>query len=192
MKAADIACVVLASGLSERFGTTDKLVAKLCGRSVLDHVLDTVTSVGFGKIFVVSQGLSQTGFTSAINGNPENGQGHALRLGLAAARAEGWDSICVVLGDMPLVKRSHIHTLMKELGGGDSVVSILEGQTMPPAIFRGSAITSILAESSASGARTIFHQLKPETVLITAEQALDVDTPADLTRVACIMKARTR
>jgi len=131
-------------------------------------------------------------FTSVINGNPENGQGHALRLGLAAARAEGWDSICVVLGDMPLVKRSHIQTLMEELGEGDSAVSVFENQKMPPAIFRGSAITSILAESSASGARTIFHHLKPETVPITAEQALDVDTPADLARVACIMKARTR
>jgi len=93
MKAADVACLVLASGLSERFGVADKLSETLCGKPVLDHVLDTVMSMGFGENFIVSQGRAHTGFTAIMNKAPENGQGHALRLGLSAAKTAGWESV---------------------------------------------------------------------------------------------------
>ena len=43
-----MACVVLASGLSERFGKTDKLCAELGGRPILSHVLDTAAELQFG------------------------------------------------------------------------------------------------------------------------------------------------
>jgi len=190
MKAADIGCIVLASGLSNRFGPRDKLSADLCGKSVLDHVLETVISVGFGDVFLVTQERTRDGFKQVINDAPESGQGHALRLGLAAAKAAGWKTVCIVLGDMPLVQVTHLQGLIAELGEAHSAVSIFDDQIMPPAIFRGSAITSILADNSSLGARRIFHLLNPVFVPITAEQALDVDTPSDLARVEYIMKVR--
>jgi len=190
MKAADSACVVLASGLSQRFGEADKLEVELCGKPVLDYVLETVSSIGFGENFLVTQGLSRSGYTSTINYNPESGHGHALRLGLKAARAAGWDCICIVLGDMPLVEASYLRGMIKRLGEDQSVVSVLDGQKMPPALFCGMAISMILEDNSTTGARTLFHRLKPVTVAIDAEAALDIDTPADLARVEHIMKAR--
>ena len=113
-----------------------------------------------------------------------------LRLGLGAARAAGWDCIVLVLGDMPLIKVSHLHMMLDKLDTGNSIVSDFKGQKMPPAAFRGSAVSSILSDNSALGARTIFRHLNPVTVSISAEEALDVDTPEDLASVARIMKAR--
>lgn len=191
MKPADVACVVLASGLSQRFGGTDKLQAELCGKAVLDYVLETVTSVGFGENFIVSQKSSPQGFTQVVNNDPESGQGHALRLGLGAAKAAGWDSIAVILGDMPLVEPSHLWQMIEKIGTNHAVASVFGDQKMPPALFRGTAVTEILTDRSSVGARTIFHRLNPVTVPFSAEAALDVDTPEDLARVAAIMKART-
>jgi len=63
VSAGNIACIVLASGLSERFGEPDKLSADLCGKPVLSYVLDTARAVGFGEIFCVSQTQSVDGMT---------------------------------------------------------------------------------------------------------------------------------
>jgi len=190
MRAGETACVVLASGLSQRFGALDKLEAKLSDKSVLGYVLETIEAVGFGEVFVVTQKQSEGRFTLVLNGNPEDGQGHALRLGLATARSAGWETICVVLGDMPLVQTSHLQLLLGKLEGTSALVSECQGQKMPPAIFREEAINLILSDKSQSGARTILGQLKPETVPISEEAALDVDTPEDLIRVRRIMESR--
>jgi len=186
MKSADAACVVLASGLSQRFGETDKLMAELCGKPVLEHVLETVTFAGFGESFLVSQAKTQPGFSSVINTAPESGQGHALRLGIEAARDSGWDSIAIVLGDMPLITVSHLEMLIKELGAAQSVVSVFQGQMMPPAMFKGEAISLILADNSTIGARHLFRRLEPVCVTLKKEEA----TPVDLITVASIMEAR--
>jgi len=50
-----IACIVLASGLSNRFGPTEKLEAILCGKPVLVHVLETAASLDFGQLIQVCQ-----------------------------------------------------------------------------------------------------------------------------------------
>ena len=190
MRAEETACVVLASGLSQRFGALDKLEAKLCDKSVLGHVFETIEAVGFGEIFVLTQKQSEGRFTWVVNSSPEDGQGHALRLGLASARSAGWETICVVLGDMPLVQTSHLQLLLGKLEGKSAVVSACKEQTMPPAIFREEAIDLILSDQSQSGARTILGQLKPVIVPICEEAALDVDTPEDLIRVRRIMESR--
>lgn len=190
MKPDDVACVVLASGKSERFGVLDKLEANLCGKAVLDHVLEMVQSIGFGGLFVVTQDRSSPYFTTIKNHNLEAGQGHALRLGLGAAQNAGWDCIAVVLGDMPLITAFHIEKMLKKLGRNDAVVSILGDIKMPPALFRRSAVSLILEGNSTTGARTIFSQLNSIAAPIHELEALDVDTPEDLIRVEGIMKAR--
>lgn len=190
MSAANIACVVLASGLSERFGAEDKLSADLCGKSVLSHVLKTASEVDFGEVFVVSQGQSALGYIRIENDKPELEQGHALRLGLAEARKSGWESCAIMLGDMPLVKPSYMKKLIKKYNNNQSIVSISESMRMPPAIFNAEAVDVILSQKTITGARGVFDLLQLVTLELDADTALDVDTPADLARVARIMKAR--
>ncbi len=194
MSPSNVACVVLASGLSSRFGAEDKLQADLGGVTVLDAVLSTVRSVGFGQIFLVSQTKYQAvchdGVTWIKNTNPEAGQGHTLRLGLRAARDNGWNDVVVALGDMPLVSFVNFVNLLEESDAKQSVVSICESLRLPPAYFDEDAMDLILADTSNNGARSLFNILEPLTVLIDAEAALDVDTPSDLDRVRKILKNR--
>ncbi len=190
MNAARIACVVLASGLSERFGDADKLSADLCGQPVLSYVLDTANDVGFGEIFCVSRAGEIDGFTSVENEFPEYGQGHALRLGLQAARSAGWNMCVVMLGDMPLVTSSYVKTLIVKNQSDVCVVSVNDSIKMPPAIFGSRAMDIILSQESSAGARELFDLLSPATLQLDADAARDVDTPADLARVAGMMKAR--
>ena len=190
MSAANIACVVLASGLSERFGNADKMAADLCGKPMLSYVLDTARAVGFGEIFCVSQLRTQAGVTSVKNDNPEYGQGHAVRLGMGAARQSGWETCVIMLGDMPLVDCGHVTRLALKIHKNQCVVSESESVRLPPAIFNLSAMDLILSQDSMSGARNLFEHLNPATVSLDPEASLDVDTPADLARVARIMKAR--
>ena len=187
-----IACIVLASGLSNRFGPTEKLEAILCGKPVLVHVLETAASLDFGQVFVVSRRAIPTEHQVIINDEPERGQGHSLRLGVRAAREAGWETICVLLGDMPLVTRHHIGNLIQVCQPRKSVVSDLAGCRMPPAVFEKTALSKILESESGLGARAVFDAFALEHIPIPREQALDVDTSEDFDRVSAIMKTRLR
>ncbi len=194
MTAKDIACVILASGLSRRFGEGDKLAADLCGHSLLSYVLRTAKAVGFGRIFcVVKPGVvtKEAGVTWIENNNSSAGQGHALRLGLRSARDLCWKNCAVMLGDMPLVSVVYLKNMISNYKKKQSVISTTESIRLPPAIFNSEAIDKILSQNSAIGARTIFDQLDFVTLPLNAEAAIDVDTPADLARVENLMKART-
>lgn len=187
----DVACVVLASGLSERFGKSNKLESPLCGKPVLEHVLETVTAVGFGEVFLVSRSSHSGDFVVVKNETPELGQGHALRIGLNAARTKGWHQVSVVLGDMPLVSSVHVKAVVQNLQSSLSVISKSEGRRMPPAAFCATAIDKILGSETKSTARALFDQLNLLTVPMTVEEALDVDTPEDLVTVEAIIRGRS-
>lgn len=49
----DIACIVLAAGKSERFGS-NKLLAELCGKTVLERTLDAIPFEAFKEVRIVS------------------------------------------------------------------------------------------------------------------------------------------
>ena len=185
-----MACVVLASGLSDRFGSADKLSANLCGQSVLSYVLETASAVGFGETFCVSQAGGADGLTWVENKNPKDGQGHALRLGLRAAQKFGWDTCVVMLGDMPLISQSYIEKMIRKNTINQSVISISETIRMPPAVFNRDAIDIILSQNSPGGARSLFDCLNLVTLGLAPGEAQDVDTPEDLARVTHMMNAR--
>ena len=185
-----MACVVLASGLSERFGKTDKLCAELGGRPILSHVLDTAAELQFGELFCVSQTQGKEGVTWVTNENPKYGQGHALRLGLKAVQDSGWSSCILMLGDMPLVSARHLKKMIEKTEIKQMLVSICGTTRMPPALFKRPAIDMVLEESSAIGGQILFERLNPETVQLNPEDALDVDTPEDLVEVARILMSR--
>lgn len=191
MRHRDVACVILASGLSRRFGNADKLSAELCGKPVLSHVLETASRVGFGEIYVVTNRAVTCESIVIANENPEAGQGHALRLGLRAAQKSGWRNCLILLGDMPLVTDLYLKNMILKSNKKQSIVSISESIRMPPVLFLADAMEEILSQSSVQGARNLFDKFDPETVELMAEDALDVDTHEDLARVEQIMKART-
>lgn len=182
--------MVLASGQSKRFGEGDKLAKMLRDKSVLGTVLEVVESVGFGQIYCVSPRPIQQGLTWIENLKPEAGQGHSLRLGVRAAQQDGWKTIAVALGDMPLVTDVNFVKLLRKTSRKQSAISISQGKRLPPACFNEIAVREILTTKSYDGARAVFDRLDLATVPMDAQTLHDVDTPEDLARVRNIMKQR--
>jgi molybdenum cofactor cytidylyltransferase len=109
---ARIAVIVLAAGAARRFGS-QKLLAPLDGRPVLQHVLDALATAGvLGPVVVVGgaaaalrAGIDWRAATLVENPNPARGLASSLHVGWSAALADpGVDAAIVVLGDQPRLR----------------------------------------------------------------------------------------
>lgn len=192
----DIAVILLASGLSKRFGG-DKLLADLCGWPVMKYAVDVISRLSFDAKFAVHNGdksrlriLHDAGFDLIENSNPENGQGSSLALGAALAVSEGYESAVVLLGDMPLITPAHIASLCSRRDESDVIMSECGGVKMPPALFSCKALAALCSAAGNSGASAALKS-QALSVTITMQAALDIDTPADLSKVEAILERDT-
>lgn len=182
------ALIVLASGTSSRFEGGNKLLANLRGRPVAGHVIENLRSVNFDKRFTVVADYAvktlfkSAGYSCVLNPSPENGQGSSLSLGVKAAMSEGYDSACVVLADMPEIKASHILALL----GTNAHICMSEnnGVRMPPAVFRGPALTRLAEAKGDNGAKGEFDMQNVTTITLSDLAACDIDTREDLDKLS--------
>lgn len=100
---------MLAAGAGERFGG-HKLEARLAGRPILQHVLDTLVAAGLDDPIVVlppdsplAAALEWRRAARVVNPEPQRGLASSLQLAWAAALAADPppDAVLVVLGDQP-------------------------------------------------------------------------------------------
>lgn len=110
--------VVLAAGAGTRFGG-GKLLARIGGRPVLQHVLDTLAAAGLSNVVVVL-GDDREAIEAAItwrserrirNPDPGRGLSSSLRIGIEAV-GDSARAVLVVLGDQPLVPAAAIRALV--------------------------------------------------------------------------------
>lgn len=112
--------VVLAAGASTRFGS-NKLLAPLAGRPLLQHALDAVAAAGIADVVVVL-GSEADAVEAAIewrrerrvvNGRPQDGLSSSLRVGLdAALQVPDADAALVVLGDQPQLRPGVVRAVL--------------------------------------------------------------------------------
>jgi molybdenum cofactor cytidylyltransferase len=115
----DIAVLVLAAGLSRRYGEGEKLLAPLAGKPLALHIAETLAAMPFHRKLAVckeagdelGRGLAGLGFQVLVNPEPETGQGHSLALGAKAAI--GSHALVVCLADMPYVTRGDVEALVE-------------------------------------------------------------------------------
>jgi len=185
MRPEDCALVILASGLSERFGTEDKLMAELDEKPILQYVIDAVVSIPFAERYSVISVRSKArrsllgcaGFTLIENPNPKAGQGGSLSLAAKAVLAAGHKSMCLVLGDMPFVSVKHILDIMIGMEDKDRAISYCNNNFMPPAIFTGLALRMLVGIDSRTGAKSLFLSEGFYKHPLSQHAAQDIDTP---------------
>ena len=84
-----IGCLIMAAGNASRFGS-NKLAAKVDGKMLIEHALETVPREEFARVTVVTQYdevlvlARRFGFTVLVNPFPEWGASHTVRLGTEA------------------------------------------------------------------------------------------------------------
>ena len=172
-----LGAVVLASGLSKRFGAQDKLFASLQGVPVLAHVLKTIQGVSLDAFAVVAnaenlasvQDLCGEGAFVAVNKTPEQGMGTAISMGVKALteRDGALDGVLIVLGDMPLITPAtygHLRAVFEaaELGQGNQagghvpiVAPVCDGRRGHPVLFPRACFEALLGVSGPQGAKSV-------------------------------------
>jgi molybdenum cofactor cytidylyltransferase len=182
------AVIVLAAGLSRRFGEADKLMAELAGRPMVAHVLETVRAVEACQRVVVTQagsgilGLAD-GFDVVVNPDPDAGMGLSIGLGVGALRADV-PAVFVVLGDMPFVEASAFAALAAV--EGDIVVPLYDGRQGHPVLFRRMCFEELGRLEGQMGAKRLMESGRYSVVKVEVEGTgglVDLDTPGDFRTV---------
>lgn len=179
-----VAAVVLAAGLSTRFGG-DKLVYPHAGKPLAAHIADTLTAMPLRwRLAIVPPAPSlrrdlfaERGFELVTNPDPRQGMGASLALGAQRAMELGAEALLVCLADMPNVTGAHLTALVAADGDGDAVATGFDNSRGPPVVFSSRLFPELAAISGDRGAK---HLLASAT-LIAAPPGLarDFDTSAD-------------
>lgn len=118
------AAVVLAAGLGTRFGGA-KMLARLEGRPILQHVLDALAAVDPADTIVVlgpnaedlEAAIEWRSSRRIVNPHPERGLAGSLKAGVAAAAATdvqfGIDGILICLGDQPRLRPDVVRAIVE-------------------------------------------------------------------------------
>jgi molybdenum cofactor cytidylyltransferase len=190
--------IVLAAGASSRFGS-QKLLAPLAGRPVLQHVLDALAAAGLGDVVVVlgeaaaaiEAGIAWRDERRVVNPRPQDGLSSSLRTGLdgVAERIPAAEAALIVLGDQPAIRADVVRTLLGAAAADPSrpiVRARYTADTAPnPVLVRRSAWALAAGLSGDRGLGPLLAG-RPDIVLAVDVDGAnpDIDTPADLLAAA--------
>lgn len=188
----NVHAIVLAAGLSSRFGAT-KLTQPLRDRPLLQHALLAVQEVCPGQVTLVvghdqaAVREAATGFYDSLvlNHDYASGIGSSIAAGVRSVR-DAADAILIVLADQPLISPSHLQAIRNTWSGAsDEVVATMFGDTVsPPILFPPGAFDALAGLSGDAGARTLLcsgHFQVRSVEFLPAQ--VDVDTPTDLEKL---------
>ncbi|TMB52710.1 MAG: nucleotidyltransferase family protein [Chloroflexi bacterium] len=179
-----VAAVLLAAGESRRFGSPKQL-ARLGGRTLLEHVVRLAARAGLDPIIVVVPvWLSlptheQERVTWVRNPHPERGMSFSLQLGFEALPAEA-EAAIILLGDQPAIPVSSIAALVARRGPRPIVAGWVGGHPGPPALIERSRFEVVKATSGDRGLRDLLAAHPEWVTLVELPAPADVDTPAAL------------
>lgn len=191
-----LGCVILAAGRAERFGS-NKLLAPLAGKPLLDYALDMLPRERFDRIVAVvsaadTDGLCRArGIDTLFYGG--GAQSDSIRLGMS--RMAGMDGCLFVMGDQPLCRTESVCRILDGFLADPGCVYRLacEGVSaspvlFPEALFPGlSALTGerggmFVARNSSGGIRTV--------EAAEAAELWDADTPQALARIEAYLSEK--
>jgi len=117
MPYSEIETVLLAAGLSQRFGTTNKLLIDWDGVPLIRRTASLYCALGMPVTVVlgyeanaVKEALDGLPLKTIVNANYARGQPSSIRAGLAATNLES-TGLLIALGDQPLLEKSDISEL---------------------------------------------------------------------------------
>lgn len=190
-----IGCVIMASGLSIRFGQ-NKLFAELEGKTFLERILDTTEGL-FARRVVVTRSeeaaefCRKKGVEVIFHSLPNRND--TVRLG--TAYMEGMDGVLFCPCDQPLLRRESLLHLLEAFREGDILRLAYGEKTGMPVLFDQGYFVELQSLPEKKGGSYLIRKY-PERVknIQTSEEyeLYDVDTPKDLEalQVYCAKKKK--
>jgi molybdenum cofactor cytidylyltransferase len=180
----DVTCVILAAGLSRRFGSNKLLHAGVGGITLLERA---VRACGDYPIVAVAlpepaYALREAGVRIVLNSEPDRGMTHSLRL--AHAVVDRGHTIAVLPADLALVEPQDVRDVIELRGTYDVVYPVSpSGAPGHPVVFSPHARGGIARLHDGD----TIHELRDapglrRRAIVREGRAhfADVDTPADL------------
>jgi molybdenum cofactor cytidylyltransferase len=125
-----LAGVVLAAGESRRMGTPKQLLP-FGDRTILERVVDTLSTAGVGEVIVVlghlaervHQVLGDRPLTAVVNAGYREGMLSSVKCGVGATRPEH-DAVLVALGDQPHIDSGVVREIIQAYRTGTAGIVI--------------------------------------------------------------------
>lgn len=184
-----VAVMLLASGLSRRYGRRDKLMARLGYKHLIDHSADVIASMpALARVAVcppdhhnMRERLAGR-FVIALNKKPKQGLGHSIAVGVQVALQFKPDAIVVCMGDMPFIEPWLIESLAAKLSDADIVHAGAPGRVHPPTAFGSACFDQLSTLDGDDGAKRIIGQggFRILGLNAPAPLLLDIDTREEL------------
>ena len=154
--------VIMAAGKGTRMKSSlPKVLHKLAGRSLLQHVLETAASLQADRIITITghgaevvEAAVQAPQLSFVRQMPQLGTGHAVQQAVPALHDEG--TTLILNGDVPLIKAATAHALVAACAG--SKLALLTIDLPDPTgygriVREGDAVRAIVEHKDASAAQ---------------------------------------
>ncbi len=185
-----IQAVILASGFSRRLGV-DKLSQDLCGKSVLQRVVENVLGTGIEKIVVVIRERDQAKLihedpriSILFNDHADQGMSSSIKLAILRADPES-HSFLFLNGDMPFFSTESIIRLLDLWKRNpDKIACVKSNEVLRgPVIFPKKFTRELLGLEGENGGREILTKNPEDTVSILIDdpyEIVDIDDREDL------------
>ncbi|WP_150006232.1 nucleotidyltransferase family protein [Iodidimonas muriae] len=192
----NIACVILAAGLSRRMGGGSKMLAPLQGVPMIVHSVRAAQKARIGPILVVvghqaaavRQCLAGEMVRIVENPDYECGLSASVKAGVQAV-PDHCAAALFMLGDMPRVAPETLHSLVQSYWAAEkppAVVPYYHGKRGNPVLWDRSQFFALAALQGDQGARGLLKALGSEIqTLDVKDQGIlqDADDPASLARI---------
>lgn len=193
-----LGCVIMACGQGRRFraagGSGQKLLADVLGMplvartasSVPRDLFEVVLSVADPQVADAARACDEP-FGVARAEVPEPPRSLAVRCGLQAG-LDRWDGCLFLPGDQPLVTRASFTALARAFSADPTRAYRLSWQGSPasPVLFPRSCFGGLMRLEGKDGGGSLIRGGAVDVACVeaaTASELLDVDTPADLSRI---------
>ena len=183
---APVSAVLLASGLSRRYGS-NKLLEPVDGLPLYRRAFAALPPPLFHRAAVVScydeilLAAEEAGYLPVLNPAPEEGQSLSLRLGLEAV-AEGSTAVLFSVCDQPRLTRESVQALLSAYQAHPGSITALShrGRRGNPVIFPALYFPELMALTGDTGGAPIL-RAHPEALrlveAVSPEELEDMDVP---------------
>ena len=184
----NVGAVVLAAGLSTRFGA-NKLLADAGGRPLIGCALGSLCAAeGIARRAAVvsdervAQIVRGYGMQVIVNGDPARGQAHSIALAAQAMR--DMDALLLMAGDQPLVRPETLTRLLRAFeAGGRGMACLMDGTHRGnPAVFRQAYFGQLAALTGDRGAGALLCGNEADLLVV------HIGKPADRRRSASAVR----
>ena len=200
-----VAGVLLAAGQGSRFGRPKALV-ELDGQTLAERGVTLLRAGGTDPVLIVT-GAAQVELRpehqarTVYNGEWRTGMGSSLRAALRALTeleaGPEIGAVVVALADQPLVGAEAVGRLIAAYQAGASVaVAAYDGRPRNPVLLAREHWPEVIAMATGDQGARAFLRARPELVTLVecgdTGRPDDIDTPADLERIAVSRPGRPR